>query len=173
VQFRLWAFVSLALLLPACDILDQRSSDDFPDAGPGGPDSAFAGVGQGIAFGESDQPESEFGRPYTGALAGTSRSSIAALLRHAQATRTRLVLKLAGSKWDYTNPDGTFNLDLWKRQIDQYRDVDFAPYVTEGLVLAHRLVDEPTWPVNWGGRAISLEEIEGDAVRLRLHHLAS
>jgi len=27
-------------------------------------------------------------------------------------------------------------------------------------VLSYRLVDEPTWPVNWGGRAISLDEIE-------------
>ena len=162
VQFRLRAYVALALLATACDIIDQSqsSANDFPDAGPGGPDSAFAGVGQGIPFGEADQPEAEFGRPYTGALAGSSRGGIAALMRHAQATKTRLVIKLAGSKRDYTNPDGTFNLDLWKRQIDQYRDVDFAPYVTEGLVLAHRLVDEPTWPVNWGGRAITLEEIE-------------
>src|SRR5881394_4173857 len=134
--------------------------DDFPDAGPGGPDSAFAGVGQGIPFGASDPPASQFGHPYTGALTGTSRSGVAALLRSAQATRTRLVIKLTGSKRDYINPDGTFNLELWKRQIDQYRDVDFAPYVTEGLVLAHRLVDEPRWPGNWGGRAISMEEIE-------------
>lgn len=27
-------------------------------------------------------------------------------------------------------------------------------------MLAHRLVEEPTLPVNWGGRAISLDEIE-------------
>ena len=27
-------------------------------------------------------------------------------------------------------------------------------------MLAHRLVDEPTLPVNWGGRAISVDEIE-------------
>src|SRR5207253_2532518 len=112
----------LALLVIACGILDQRPSpDDFPDAGPGGPDSAFAGVGQGIPFGESDLPELEFGQPYSGAFTGTSRGSLAALLRRAQASKTRLVLKLA-SKRDYTNPDGTFNLDLWKRQVDQYRD---------------------------------------------------
>jgi len=160
VQLRVRAYLALALLATACDIIDQSSANDFPDAGPGGPDSAFAGVGQGIPFGEADGPESEFAQPYTGALAGATRGSLAGLLREAQATRTRLVLKLAASKRDYTNPDGSFNLDLWKREIDQYRDVDFAPYVTEGLVLAHRLVDEPTWPVNWGGRAIPLEDIE-------------
>jgi hypothetical protein len=70
------------------------------------------------------------------------------------------VINLAGGQRHYINPDGTFNLELWKRQIDQYRDVDFAPYVTEGLVLAHFLVDEPLWPGTWGGRAISMEEIE-------------
>jgi hypothetical protein len=159
-QFRVFAYVALALLATACDILDQRSSDEFPDAGPGGPDSSFAGVGQAIPFGEFKPAESDFGLPYTGAVTPASRSGLAAALRSAQEAKTRLVINLAGGRRNYTNPDGTLNLELWKRRIDQYRDVDFAPYVTEGLVLAHSLVDEPRWPGNWGGRAISFEEIE-------------
>ena len=157
---RVCACISFALLVTACDILEQRQSNEFPDAGPGGPDSSFAGVGQGIPLGQFDPQESEFGRPYTGAVTATRRSSLPALLRSAQSTKIRLVLNLAGGQRRYVNPDGTFNLELWKREIDQYRDVDFAPYVTEGLVLAHYLVDEPLSPGTWGGRAISMEEIE-------------
>ena len=116
--------------------------------------------GRGIPLGQFDPQESEFGRPYTGAVTATRRSSLPALLRSAQSTKIRLVLNLAGGQRRYVDPDGTFNLELWKREIDQYRDVDFAPYVTEGLVLAHYLVDEPLSPDTWGGRAISMEEIE-------------
>ncbi|HEY7634268.1 MAG TPA: hypothetical protein VH763_01865, partial [Gemmatimonadales bacterium] len=58
------------------------------------------------------------------------------------------------------NPDGTFNLELWKSRIDLYRDVDFGPYVTEGLVLAHFLIDEPGAATTWGGQQISRATIE-------------
>jgi len=163
VPFRVSTYLSVALLVTACELADPGLSTEFPDAGPGGPDSSFAGVGHGIPFGEFNLPPSAYGRPYTGAVTPANRSTLPGLLRGAQHTKTRLVLTLAGSRQHYVNPDGTFNLELWERQIDQYRDVDFSPYVTQGVVLAHRLVDEPRWPKTWGGRAISLEEIEAMA----------
>src|SRR5919198_5998365 len=120
----------------------ESSANDFPDAGPNGPDSLYAGIGQGIPFGEFDLPAGQFRSPYTGAVLTVRRDNVAGFLRSAQAGKLRLVLNLAGANRHYTNPDGTFNLDLWKSRIDLYRDVDFGPYVTEGLVLAHFLIDE-------------------------------
>ena len=73
----------------------------------------------------------------------------------AQAGKLRLVLNLAGSGNHYRNPDGTFNMAVWKSRIDTYRDVDFAPYVTEGLILAHFLMDEPGALNTWGYRDLT------------------
>ncbi len=134
--------------------------DEFPDAGPNGPDSTYAGVGQGVPFGEFGLEPEQFRPPYTGAVVLVSRSSVASVLREAQARKLRLVLNLAGGGRHYSRPDGTFDLELWKARIDTYRDVDFTPYVTEGLVLAHFLLDEPGALGTWGGRAVSRADIE-------------
>jgi hypothetical protein len=138
----------------------ESQVDEFPDAGPNGPDSSYAGVGQGIPFGEFGLTLEQFRPPYTGAVVLVSRSSVASALRAAQERKLRLVLNLAGGGKLYSNPDGTFNLELWKARIDTYRDVDFSPYVTEGLVLAHFLLDEPGAIQTWGGRPVSRAEIE-------------
>jgi hypothetical protein len=142
----------------ACGVLDGSAADDFPDAGPGGPDSLLAGVGRGIPFGLFGVRP--FGLPFTGAHRLVDRSSIAATMRAAQTAHTRLVLNLAGSRSRYINPDGTFDMARWKSRVDAYRDIDFAPYVTEGLILAHYLVDEPNAPASWGGRVIAPAELE-------------
>ena len=147
------------IALVACAAFESQV-DEFPDAGPNGPDSSYAGVGQGIPFGEFGLTLEQFRPPYTGAVVLVSRSSVASELRAAQDRKLRLVLNLAGGKKLYTNPDGTFNLERWKARIDTYRDVDFSAYVTEGLVLAHFLLDEPGAARTWGGHPVSRAEIE-------------
>src|SRR3954447_5339143 len=145
--------------LVGCSAFESQA-DNFPDAGPNGPDSTYAGVGQGIPFGEFALTPDQFRPPYTSAVVPVSRSSVASVLRAAQNGKLRLVLNLAGGASHYTNSDGTFNLELWKARIDTYRDVDFGPYVTEGLVLAHYLIDEPGASQTWGGRTVSRAQIE-------------
>jgi hypothetical protein len=135
----------------ASGTLASPAINDFPDAGPGGPDSLLAGVGRGIPFGLFGLPDQAFGLPYTGAHVLVTRSNIAAAMRAAEAAHTRLVMSLAGASSHYTNPDGTFNLELWKARVDTYRDVDFAPYVTEGLILAHFLVYLDIAWAQWAG----------------------
>jgi hypothetical protein len=115
-----------------CQFTGGPGADDFPDAGPGGPDSLLAGVGRGVPFGLAGLPYQAFGRPYTGAVLIASRAELAAHLRAAQAGHTRLVLNLAGSSNRYTNSDGTFNMALWKSRA----------------------------PDTWGGRGISAAEVE-------------
>jgi hypothetical protein len=149
----------VSILCLACSVFESQDNE-FPDAGPNGPDSLYAGVGQGIPFGEVDLPTVEFRSPYTGAVLTVRRDNVASYLRAAQTGKLRLVLNLAGASRRYTNPDETFNLELWKARIDLYRDVDFGPYVTEGLVLAHFLVDEPGAAATWGGQPISRATIE-------------
>ena len=151
---------ALALILcTACRVFESQESE-FPDAGPNGPDSLYAGIGRGIPFGEAGLSLEQFRSPITGAQLPVSRSNVGAVLKAARAGKLRLVLNLAGSGDHYRNPDGTFNLEVWKSRIDTYRDVDFSPYVTEGLVLAHFLMDEPGALGTWGGRQVSRADIE-------------
>jgi hypothetical protein len=153
--------VTALLLLVACRLPfgadDARNT--FPDAGPGGPDSTFAGVGQGIPFGMFTLPLERFRAPITGAALALSRDRVAAVLRAASAGRVRVILNLGGGKDNSRGEEG-FDLARWKARIDQYRDVDFGPYVEEGLVLAHFLVDEPNARQSWGGQEISRAVIE-------------
>jgi hypothetical protein len=151
---------ALALILcGACGAFEPQDSE-FPDAGPNGPDSLYAGIGHGIPFGEAGLAPDQFHPPMTGAIVSVSRSTVGSVLKAARAGRLRLVLNLAGSGTHYRTPDGTFNLEVWKSRIDTYRDVDFSPYVTEGLILAHFLMDEPGAAQTWGGREVGRADIE-------------
>ena len=102
---------ALALILcTACSVFESQESE-FPDAGPNGPDSLYAGIGRGIPFGEAGLSLEQFRSPITGAQLPVSRSNVGAVLKAARAGKLRLVLNLAGSGDHYRNPDGTFNLD--------------------------------------------------------------
>ena len=150
----------MLILFTACSAFEAAETSEFPDAGPTGPDSLYAGIGQGIPFGEFGLRPEQFRPPYTGAVLPVSRSRVGAVLREGRAGKLRLVLNLAGSGSHYRNLDGTFDLAQWKSWIDTYRDVDFAPYVEEGLVLAHYLMDEPGAVKTWGGQRVSRADIE-------------
>ena len=150
---------ALAVVVAGCTVFESQLSE-FPDAGPDGPDSLYAGIGQGIPFGEFGRPPERFGSGVTGAVLPVTRSGVGAVLHAAQSGKVRMVLNLAGPGDGYSHPDGTFSLEAWKARIDTYRDVDFSPYVVEGLVLAHFLIDEPRAPNTWGGRPVSRADIE-------------
>jgi hypothetical protein len=156
-----WCLAISVLLLAGCATpFGGKTREEFPDAGPGGPDSAYAGIGQGVPFGMFDLPLELYRTPITGAARAVSRDQVGAVLRAARAGKVRLVLNLGGGKDNNRGPDGGFDLAQWKSRIDQYRDVDFAPYVEEGLILAHLLVDEPYAEQSWGGREISQAVVE-------------
>ncbi len=138
----------------------ETQENEFPDAGPHGADSLYAGIGQGIPFGAFGLRPEQFRSPHTGAIIQVSRSTVGSALKAAQAGKLRLALNLAGGGKNFRNADGTFSLELWKSRIDTYRDVDFSPYVTEGLVLAHYLMDEPGAMKTWGGQRVSQADIE-------------
>jgi len=134
--------------------------EEFPDAGPGGPDSMYAGVGGGVPFGMFALPLERLRAPITGATLAAPRNQVGAVLRAARVGKVRVVLNLGGAKDNVRGTSGRFDLARWKARIDGYRDVDFAPYVEEGLVLAHYLVDEPYARQSWGGHEISRADLE-------------
>ncbi|HXE58384.1 MAG TPA: hypothetical protein VNK43_10315 [Gemmatimonadales bacterium] len=117
----------------------------------------------GIPFGPYHLPPDRFASLFTGTLETAKPARLAAVLRAAQAARVRVVLFLAGSRKYYQNPDGSFSLELWKRRVDRFKDVDLTPYIRDGTVVGHYLLDEAHSRGNWNGTRVPFEDIEAAA----------
>jgi hypothetical protein len=71
----------------------------------------------------------------------------------------RIVISMAGVRSGYTTR-GRFNFSKWKAKVNQYRKFNLAPYVKDGTIIGHYMVDEPFCSSCWGGRPIPYSQIE-------------
>jgi hypothetical protein len=127
------------------------------------PSSPPPTVGAGIPVGSFHLPDDRFGQgPYTGALRALAPGGAENTLAAAAAKGVRLVVSLPDSRKHYTNADGTFNLSLWKQQMDRWRPYAamLQRYYDSGTILANYLVDEPGCTQCWGGKTIAYADIE-------------
>lgn len=97
---------------------------------------------------------------FTSAHVSPHPDSVIRELDAARADRKSIVLLLARSAGNYKNPDGTFSLERWKSEIDQYAGFDFTPWVEDGTLLAHYLISEPMSRSRWGGEVIPVEVLD-------------
>jgi hypothetical protein len=65
-----------------------------------------------------------------------------------------------GSESRFVDEDGHFSLAIWKRRVDRFRGIDFASYIADGTIVGHYIMDEPHDPTNWGGKVVSLSDID-------------
>jgi hypothetical protein len=120
----------------------------------------------GIVFASGSMDPQYFDAVHTGSLrgGGVLPSNVLSLLSAARARGGRVVLKLCMGKDSYVkNSDGTFSLSKWKALIDRYKGVNLAPYIADGTLLGHFLIDEPHRAVKWGGKIISHATLEAMA----------
>ena len=117
----------------------------------------------GLAFGPFHLPDTLFAKPFTGVLRASTPAKLLATLKAARKKHLRVVLKLANDSKDYSNPDSTFSLDLWKQIIDGYRGIDISSYIADGTIIGHFLIDEPRDVTNWGGVPVSYADVEAAA----------
>lgn len=113
----------------------------------------------GIPFGDFHLPTSFYGQTYTGSLVALWPSLTKKYLDAARARGMRVVISMAGTRSGYTDR-GRFNFTRWKAKINVYRRFNFAPYVKDGTIIGHYLVDEPFCAGCWGGRKISFTQVE-------------
>lgn len=118
---------------------------------------------RGLPFGPWHLPDDSFHTPFSGALRGAHPNDVIATLEAARSAGFRVIVRLDRGRKRFRNPDGSFNLALWKKEIDRYRGLDFAPYVKDGTLLGHFLFDEPDDPTNWNGRPVPYAVIESTA----------
>ena len=117
----------------------------------------------GLAFGPFHLPDTLFAKPFTGVLRASTPANLLTTLQAARKKHLRVVVKLANDAKNYSNPDSTFSLDMWKQVIDGYRGIDIRSYITDGTIIGHFLIDEPRDAANWGGVPVSYADVEAAA----------
>jgi hypothetical protein len=120
----------------------------------------------GIAFGSFNMENAYFSGVHTGSVrgGGLTPSNIVSLLADARAKGARIAIKLCNGRDSYVkNSDGTFSLTKWKTLVDRFKAVNLGPYIADGTIVGHYLIDEPQNTKKWGGRAISQATVEAMA----------
>jgi len=118
-----------------------------------------------LPFGPKQLPSGLFGKePFSGAYVNAgSAFTLMRRLERARAARMHLILRLDYAEMPIRNPDRTFSVKLWERNIDRLRSIDLEPYVADGTVIGAELINEPHVASKWGGKIISKEQLESAA----------
>ena len=154
---------------PGDSIAVADSTVPPPDSTPTGDTMVPAVDGSllaGITFGTTNLPPSYLNSVHTGTLLGgpLSPSNIVSTLTEVRSRGGRIVVKLCkGSDHYVKNADGTFSFTKWKALVDRYRYVNLGPFIADGTILGHYLIDEPHRAVRWGGKIISPATLEAMA----------
>lgn len=117
----------------------------------------------GIVFGTTGMRNTYLNSVHTGWFNGgpLDPSNILSWLSGARAEGGRVVIKLSKGRDDYVqNGDGTFSLSKWKSLVSRFRNVNLAPYINDGTIIGHYLIDEPQNASRWGGRVIPQSTVE-------------
>jgi hypothetical protein len=118
----------------------------------------------GLPFGPARLPRDEFRHPpFTATTGSFTPENATKVLDEARANGLHLLIRLARNRRRFQEDDGAFSLEKWKKEVDAFRGVDFAPYVADGTILGHYLFDEPHDPTNWNGRPMPYSDIEAAA----------
>jgi hypothetical protein len=95
---------------------------------------------------------------------GLTPDNIIPLLNDARARGGRIILKLCMGRDSYVkNPDGTFSLTKWKELVGRFKSVNLSPYINDGTIVGHFLIDEPHRTAKWGGKIIPQSTVEAMA----------
>jgi hypothetical protein len=135
-----------------------------PSADCGSTDGGGAPVHVGLAIGPNHIPPAKFGStPFTGtqitATTDSGRTCLMSDLAAARRANLRVFISFTGSERHYRDPNG-FSVQLWKQRVDRFRNLDLTPYIADGTILAHLIMDEPADPGNWSGKVVPLADIE-------------
>jgi hypothetical protein len=120
----------------------------------------------GVVFGSVNMPNTYLNSVHTGWTSGGALdpSNILSRLSGARAKGGRVVIKLCKGRDSYVkNSDGTFSLTKWKSLVSRYRNVNLGPYISDGTIIGHYLIDEPHRASRWGGKIISQATLEAMA----------
>lgn len=128
-----------------------------PDSSPGGP--TIIPVHEGIPYGPFHLPATMYGPDFNGAYHAPWMGPLVEDLELARRTNTQVLLNLTASSVHFSDANG-FNMARWKQLVDRFRGLDLNSYIEDGTIVGHFLLDEPNDPTNYGGKEVTLDQIE-------------
>ncbi len=121
---------------------------------------------RGIAFGTFNLDTLLLDAVLTGTMrgGGLTPKNLPTMLAAVRKRGGRIVIKLCMGRDQYVqNADRTFSFAKWKAEVGKYQAVNLAPYIADGTIIGHYLIDEPHRAQRWGGKAIPQATIEAMA----------
>ena len=128
-----------------------------PDTIPNPPGTPPTHVG--LAFGHAQQPATTWGMDIGATVYTAQPESLLARLESARRLNLRLYVSLSGSV-PYLRDANGFSLTLWKQRVDRFRGLDLQPYIDDGTIAGHFLLDEADDKSNWNGKIVPVELVE-------------
>lgn len=154
------------------DSTSGPGTDSVPPANPdsAGPPSDTTGPDLppynprhvGIPFGPAQTPYEKLSREYTGTITPGLPDSIMLTLEAARRADMRIFVQFSGSP-EFNRDDNGFNFEKWKQRVDRFRSLNIAPYIADGTLASHRLMDEPEDAADWHGKPVTAAEVEAMA----------
>ena len=115
---------------------------------------------EGIPFGPAHMPAENFAE-YSGTIyTATDPNKLLRDLETARRANTRLFISFTGNQQFWRDSNGGFSLANWKERVDRFRGVDLTPYIAEGTILGHFVLDEPEDKTNWNDTQVPPAMIE-------------
>lgn len=149
----------------ACSNADQFGPSSEEPVGTEAPSSETApsysggSARQGIPFAVFDDM-SLVGPTFTGAILASGPEDVHRTLEAARKAGARVVIRFSsGDRW-LTNGDGSFSLVKWKQRVARFQRANIAPYIADGTLMAHYLIDEPYNAPRWGGVEVPQSTVE-------------
>jgi hypothetical protein len=142
------------------DTTDSSGTDSTvpPPVSPPSPPPAPVSH-EGLPFGPAQLPPAHF-PDFSGTVYPASKPD--KLIRDLEAARragARLFISFTGNE-QFNRDSNGFSLAKWEQRVDRFRGVDLTPYIAEGTIVGHLLLDEPQDPTNWNGKRVSQAQIE-------------
>jgi hypothetical protein len=116
----------------------------------------------GIPFGPGQMPAASFSREFNGTIVPGIPSEMLATLEAARRNDLRLFIQFSGSS-EFNRDGSGFSFEIWKKRIDRFRSLDLAPYIADGTLVSHRLMDEPDDQADWNGKLVTAAEVDAMA----------
>ncbi len=113
----------------------------------------------GIPFGPAQQPVTGWGPQFSGTVYTAHVENLQRDLETARRAGLRLFISLCGSA-PYNRDEKGFSLRLWKQRVDRFRAFDMTPYIEDGTIIGHFILDEADDPSNWNGHLVAHRDIE-------------
>ena len=140
---------------PPPDTTGGPGPTDCPPVTP----STTAPVHVGLPFGPNHSPRMG-DPPFTlNQITALTPSCLLEDLEAARRANVQVFISFTGNE-QYLRDANGFSLTKWKQRVDRFRGIDITPYIADGTILAHFIMDEPNDLTNWSGHVVSREDIE-------------